>query len=484
MKVKTLLISICSISFFYGCATTPEIKKVVTVATPFLVATPAKNQKIGFEDTITSKKKNFVSLAPYTKLDFSNKTMFMLSIQNLGEEPIDISCDNISVIFENDNKDGSAYPISVQSLGDVMNDFKNASRANELRILKGVVGPYVCTNFAGRSVLTEEEKWGFDITPNYDEVDLHQGRMVLERMHEQNQQILEAMPDFILSRQIIMPSESYSGVVVCDTRQADSAMEGIFKISVSVEDDEHTFAFNRSFTGGEQGEYEAPVYHLNFPEEIKHRLAGEWNGILTLKTFQQTVPMAYVFRFENSENGDFRGFLYMPEEGGLEFPITDANISDKKLVLKVEAMGGEYSGKISGDKIAGDWIQTGAGSTPLTLNKGKYVPPEYTLNLPEETMDQLAGNWNGKIDDIEVTFRFEKDEGGDFKGFYIVPQMEQLEQMSLPIMDATIIEGKLTLKVKTQIPSEFIGIISDGRLVGDWKDMEKRTLLILDKEMP
>lgn len=247
MKVKTFWISMGLILFFHGCTTTtPEVQNME------IVAAPAKDQKIGFEETITSKKKNFVSLSPYTKLDFPNKTMFMLSIQNHGEEPIDISCDNISVTFGNNTENGSANTINVQTLNEVMNDFKNASRANELRFLETVVGPYECVVGV---MLSEEEKWGYDLMPDYDEFDLRQGRIQLETMHEQNQQILEAMPDFIMSRQIIMPGDSYTGVVVCNTGQIDLTMEGTFEISVSIDGDEHIFAFNRSLAGSKQKEY-------------------------------------------------------------------------------------------------------------------------------------------------------------------------------------------------------------------------------------
>lgn len=230
-----------------------------------------------------------------------------------------------------------------------------------------------------------------------------------------------------------------------------------------------------------KGEYEAPVYSLNLPKEIKDQLSGEWNGTLTMKTIQ-TISMAVVFRFETSKNGDFLGFVKTPEQGDAEIAITDANMSDGNLVLAVKAMGGEFTGKISGDKISGDWKQEMAGSsTPLTLNRGPYVAPVYTLNLPEETMGQLSGKWNGKLHNMDIAIRFENSEKGDFQGFFDRPQTNQ---MGVPLTDASLSEGKLTLKIKTPLPSEFVGELSDDKLVGDWKQMNNSFSLTFDKEMP
>jgi len=232
-----------------------------------------------------------------------------------------------------------------------------------------------------------------------------------------------------------------------------------------------------------KGEYEAPVYNLNLPEEIKDQLSGVWNGIHTMKLqmMDQTISMAYEVRFERSEDGNFLGFLDVPEQGTSGLAITDASMNEGNLVLAVKAMGGEFTGRISEDKISGDWTQMGAETSSLILNRGKYVPPVYALNLDEEIMDRLAGKWSGKFQDIDVTFRFEKAESGDFRGFVDRPEVGQKD---LPVTDANLSEGKLTLKIKTLIPSEFIAEFSGDQLAGDWKQMENSTPLTLDKEKP
>jgi hypothetical protein len=121
--------------------------------------------------------------------------------------------------------------------------------------------------------------------------------------------------------------------------------------------------------------------------------------------------------------------------------------------------------------------------SPLSLKKGKYVVPVYNLSLPEETMDQLAGKWDGKLVDLDVIFRFEKVESGGFKGFVDMPR---LGKKDLPITDASLSGGKLILKVEAgRGPIEVIGQLSGDKFIGDWISIEgKRIPLTLDKEKP
>ena len=479
MKGKILFILAASMIFFQGCAPS----KVFKVTTVEMTAVPYPDQKIGFDETVTSLKKHFVSMSPYSMMSIWDRTMFMMSVQNLGKEPVDISRDNITVKFKDSSGLGITNTLRVSPLHEVMSDFETDSKKKELEVIGAAFsGPLAAPrgNPAGANNFTDDS-FNSPFTVQDAAFDLLGGMGILQTMHEQNQQILDAMPDFIMSPQIIVPGDTYTGVLVCNMKQTTPAIDGTFEISVSVDGDKHTFAFNRRFTTSKQGEFEAPVYNLDLPKKIKAQLSGEWNGILTMGMMQPTTSTVYVFRFEKSKTGDFLGSIEMPEQGGVEFSITDANMSDGKLMLKVKTIEGEFIGKISGDKIAGDWKQMGAESTPLTLNRGTYVPPVYPLNLPEEAMDQLAGNWNGKLNNMDITIMFIETDGGDFKGFFDRPQMNQKD---LPITDASLSEGKLTLQIKTEFPSEFIGEIFGDKLIGDWKDMGKRTLLILDKERP
>lgn len=212
-------------------------------------------------------------------------------------------------------------------------------------------------------------------------------------------------------------------------------------------------------------EEKVPVYNLDLPKEIKDQLIGSWNGMMKMPGPMETTTVV-VFRFEISKHGDFLGFVDMLGGSGLK--ITEANMSDGKLVLKLKSIRGEFTGSISAAEIAGEWTEE-MGITPLTLNRGPYIPPEYTLNLPEETMTQLAGRWNGKFDDRDVALWFEKAENGDFKGFAKMSMFGGSNDK--PVTEASLSEGKLTLKIGGEIPLEFTADLSGDQLAGNLKDM-------------
>jgi hypothetical protein len=70
--------------------------------------------------------------------------------------------------------------------------------------------------------------------------------MDIETMRANNQLLREALPEIIMKPQAtIMPGGSYSGVVVCDTRELDEEIEGRFQMAVLVGGEEHIFIFNR-----------------------------------------------------------------------------------------------------------------------------------------------------------------------------------------------------------------------------------------------
>jgi len=241
--IKTAMPLVFLILILQSCAT-QKIMKITIV--------PNRDQKVGFEETITSKKKHFVSMAPYSKIFIGDRTMFMVSIQNHGELPVDVSNNDISVTFEYNTKNGDVNPVKVQILNDVANAFKMESRLNELSLINPVL---INADKNLKSIIENLRRSGNgnidanEINLEIDKiaVSIEEKRMELETMHEQDQQILEAMPDFIISQQIIMPNDSYTGVMVCDTGNLDARVEGKFKILVSIDGEEHGFTFKRTY---------------------------------------------------------------------------------------------------------------------------------------------------------------------------------------------------------------------------------------------
>jgi|GEM_PF-556753 len=232
-----------------------------------------------------------------------------------------------------------------------------------------------------------------------------------------------------------------------------------------------------------KGEYKGPV--LTLPKEVMDKLLGEWNGPLTMPTGGSIIV---VFRFEMTKNSEFVGFLDSPDQGAKGLPVTEANLSDAKLTLKITSLNGEFKGQLSGDKLVGAFTQAG-NSTPLTLNKGAYVAPVYKLSMPKDAMEKLSGKWNGKMpswdgksDPSDVVFRFEKAKNGDFKGFVDMPAQGTT---GMPVTEANLSEGKLTLKIKAAMPVEFKGQLSGDKLVGEWLTAGAKGIsLSLTKEKP
>ena len=227
-----------------------------------------------------------------------------------------------------------------------------------------------------------------------------------------------------------------------------------------------------------RGEYVAQMHKLNLPKETMDQLLGEWNGPITIPT---GASLTAVFRFEMTTNGEFVGFHDSPDQGAKGIPITEASLSDGKLILKITSISGEFKGKLSGDKLIGDWSQ-GIMSSPLTLNKGKYVAPAYNLSLPEESMEQLSGKWTGKLTmpqaSLSLVFRFEKTEKGEFLGFIDSPDQGA---KGIAITEVNLSDGKLIFKIAS-IGGEFNGKLSDDKLDGTWKQGEMSNPLLLTKE--
>ena len=209
-----------------------------------------------------------------------------------------------------------------------------------------------------------------------------------------------------------------------------------------------------------KGKYIPPVYSLDLPKETKELLSGEWYG--ELKT--QTATVTVVLRFETTEKGEFVGFEEVPDQKVKGIPVIEANFSDGKLTLKVPSA--EFKGQLTGDEITGEVIQAGRSSipTPLTLKKGKYIPPVYSLDLPKEIMETLSGEWKGKLGPLTIVFRFERNEKGEFLGFLDSPDQGAKD---IQITEASLSDGKLILKVKL-VNGEYKGQLSDDVLDGEW----------------
>lgn len=209
-------------------------------------------------------------------------------------------------------------------------------------------------------------------------------------------------------------------------------------------------------------------------KDEKEKLLGSWIGQLETPDNSLTV----VFRFEMNKDGEFVGFTDSPDQGGFGIPVTETAIEEGTVDIKVSSLQAEYKGKMAGDEIVGEFTQGGM-SFPLTLRKGEYKVPVYSLSLPKRAMDQLLGEWHGNLGSLRLVFRFEKKENGDFVGFIDSPDQGA---KGIPITQAALTDGRLELKVKA-VGGEFSGQLSGKSLTGEWKQMRISNSLTLTKKI-
>ena len=236
MKAKILLALMISMLIIQGC-TTLKVMKMTAVA--------SRDQKVGFQETITSKKKHFVSLAPYSDLKLiQNKIMFMMVVQNCGNEPINIDYNNISVTFEEKSRKGTSNRINLQSLDEFMNGFeeeyRNNVNASIYNSLDGLI--WMLRDIISKRILVFVEG-AYQM-----QYSVKKAKEGIVRMHREYQLLLGTLPDFAMQPQTIIPGYSYAGVVLCDTRQMNPTIKGNFKITVSVDSEEHQFTFRRAIS--------------------------------------------------------------------------------------------------------------------------------------------------------------------------------------------------------------------------------------------
>ncbi len=222
-----------------------------------------------------------------------------------------------------------------------------------------------------------------------------------------------------------------------------------------------------------RGEYKIKGINLDLAEQDMATLVGEWNGPLITPTGSLTV----VFRFEKTKEGTFVAFHDSPDQGAKGVSVTEATVNNGELTLKMETINAQFTGKLTGDEIIGEWKQR-SGSLPLTLKKGEYKAPVFSLNLSKEAMDQLSGKWQGKLGPLTLVFRFGKTDKGDFVGFIDSPNQGT---KGVPIKEAALSDGQIELKFPT-VGGEYTGQLTGDSLVGEWKQGGQSNPLTLTKE--
>jgi hypothetical protein len=276
--------------------------------------------------------------------------------------------------------------------------------------------------------------------------------------------------------QVEATSVSYiSGKLSFTISQLSASYEGISKDNMAIL--------------GQWNQEGKPIPLALFPYSEPHlsqkdmdRLMGSWYGKIQIPLPSgEKGSLTIVYRFEKTPQGEFIGLGDSPDQNSYDIPVSAIEVNNNELTVKVSSLGVEYKGQFqdNDNKIAGEFKQRTL-ATSLTLAKGIYK----AIDLPQETMDLLVGEWNGSIEIpspdqavfLTTIFRFEKNEKGDLAGSLTVPE----QKLNVPVTSASLSNGKITLKLGGL--GEYTGQISKDKMNGKWLQGGVPTSLSLRKK--
>ncbi|GAB4185316.1 MAG: hypothetical protein Tsb002_08960 [Wenzhouxiangellaceae bacterium] len=211
-----------------------------------------------------------------------------------------------------------------------------------------------------------------------------------------------------------------------------------------------------------RGEYVNP--ELTLPEPLQQQILGTWQGKLAGSLFVG-------FRFLVDDKGRFVGYFDSIDQGRFGIPITDINIDGSAINLEVEGILADFSGELSEEVIKGDFELRGQVNA-LRMEKGPYLT--HNLQLPEGVAQKLVGEWQGKVANTNLFFRFERD-GEKLNGYLDVPGMSL---NGIPITEINMNDSEITMIIRG-ISAEFNGSLGSGEINGEWTMPEIQLPLVV-----
>jgi hypothetical protein len=107
-----------------------------------------------------------------------------------------------------------------------------------------------------------------------------------------------------------------------------------------------------------RGEYVPEVVHI--PTELSNKLIGKWSG----KSANTTI----VLRFQLNEQGNLIAVEDIPNLRLFSLPLSDFTLKGDDVSFVVKAIAAEFKGKVSKNKISGDWVMPSL-QFPLIMNR-------------------------------------------------------------------------------------------------------------------
>ena len=249
-----------------------------------------------------------------------------------------------------------------------------------------------------------------------------------------------------ISLKIKVANAEFKGTISGDTMTGEWIQAGLSNIPLSMK----------------KGEYTPPVFNLDLPKETKELLSGEWHGQRKMTKGFYRVS----FRFETDDKGNFLGFYDVPDQDVTGVPITEAALKDGNLTFKMQKrVNIVFNGKLEGEELTGQMTQNGVANTSVSMKKGKYIPPVYSLDLPKEIKETLSGEWYGDVktptSNATVVFNFKTNDKGEFIGGEEIPEQKI---KGIQVSDASFSDGKLAITV---VDIEYKGEIKGDEFTGE-----------------
>jgi len=217
-------------------------------------------------------------------------------------------------------------------------------------------------------------------------------------------------------------------------------------------------------------------------------LKGTWVGPLEFSGVKLTMVLAFKPDDANGLSGTFRS----PDQGGGEAPVTSIEFNGDRLTARVPAGAIDLNLKLAGDTLTGFLKQPGmpGDGAPLTMKRGEYVAPVFSLASSAEARKQLAGQWSGQLSPpanappgtpatprrIVVSFRTnDKDQ---FVGAIEFPDPPK---GGFPIQDLLLNGSELTLKAGPGGALQYTAHLAGRTLTGDWTAGPFKVPLVLTR---
>jgi hypothetical protein len=113
----------------------------------------------------------------------------------------------------------------------------------------------------------------------------------------------------------------------------------------------------------------APVKKLELSQADVEHLSGKWKGEGDIREGKPTL----IFTFQKTGQGEFFGYLDMPEKSLKGITVSSAWSKQGILTLKLDGLRAEYRGRMLDDKISGQW----------SIGNREYAVSLERFNFPE-----------------------------------------------------------------------------------------------------